>query len=65
MMSSRLSITFSLWPCLFMQARQLQLVQYMPAAKQSQYSLRHWLFLQWHVLGELHRGARGAGRWVR
>ncbi len=34
---------------------QLQLLQYMPAAKQSQYSFRHLDFLQWQCFGALQQ----------
>lgn len=57
-------MTAAVYSTRFMHVTQLQLAQYRPALKQSQYSFRQELFLQRHVLGAL-RGraaqARGSG----
>lgn len=45
---------------LLQQPRQLQLTQYMPDAKHSQYSFKHLLFLQWHDLPTRPVGSCGA-----
>jgi hypothetical protein len=42
------------------QSAQAQPLQNVPLAKQSQYSLRHWLFLQWQVRSGLAAAAAKA-----
>ena len=47
---SRLAITSSPFDAWFLQSRQAHPLQNRPPAKHSQYSFRHWDFLQWHRL---------------
>eukprot|EP00237_Pycnococcus_provasolii_P012908 CAMPEP_0205950672 /NCGR_PEP_ID=MMETSP1459-20131121/2479_1 /ASSEMBLY_ACC=CAM_ASM_001120 /TAXON_ID=41880 /ORGANISM="Pycnococcus provasolii, Strain RCC931" /LENGTH=189 /DNA_ID=CAMNT_0053322347 /DNA_START=152 /DNA_END=721 /DNA_ORIENTATION=- len=58
---ARVSLTTASFSTTFMQFWQLQLRQYKPAAKHSQYSLRHLLFAQLHFFTVGTPGVRPAG----